>query len=307
MGQDRELLALVADAAAQVAPGNPWAGGGKQAFQPAAMPDAKGFVFSRPEMETWFWEMYYPAMSPEDRMKIDALNTAEIATSVLFKAPRVGVASTAFNFENKSLEINISPEYENFRTPEGGIDYKQIVPLLGDELQHAYQFLKGEIGFLNIRRPGETYSPGASYDLEDEVDSLEGALRAVENYVMFHFMETEQERLDFLNTKAGRIAGFDKIKDDGTNYGLNRAIGYFALVKNTTKPPSDLISARKYVLGKGGYNRDNFALGTSNEGEKTNSKDIQQRFPIGSRIASDQVVVGQAFYLGGKLNVLPKP
>jgi hypothetical protein len=264
----------------------------------------------RPEMATWFWEMYYPAMSPEDRSIIDALNAAEFSTKVYFTPLENDVqAETGFDFSDESVTIRIAAKYEAMLTPEGQIDFKQIVPILGDELQHAYQFLKGEIGYLNINQAGKIYSVTVRYDLEDEIDSSEGALRAEENYILYHLLKSDEEKSAFFNTKRGRLAGFDLINNGDSNWAHNQVVGYYAFVKNPFKEAKDLISARQYLFSIG-YKKSDFDHGGDKEGELTNTltpKPLASHFPLGSHLGGDQLIIGQAYFIQGKIFVRNYP
>jgi hypothetical protein len=126
---------------------------------------------------------------------------------------------------------------------------------------------------------------------------------------LYHFLKSDQEKADFLKTKEGRKAGFNLINSGNSNWAHNQVVGYYASVKNPFKELEDLISAREYLF-KIGYEKSDFLYGDDKERERTNAlipKPITREYLLGSRLKGDQLIIGQAFFIQGKLFVNKYP
>jgi RHS repeat-associated protein len=207
-------------------------------------------------LEDWFYGTYYTTVSEIDRSRIDQLANSDMTYNVLFgKATGRNDAESGFNFASGQFDITIDGAVK-------GKDPFNIIPTLGDELQHAYQYETGEIGyFQNIA--GAISSFG--YDVDDEIESQEGAWRAMNAFILKANPNFDP------SSKDDRWAEFAKYnpnfmtKGKIDNGSANSGFLYFRMVKQGGMNAGEWL----FAADGGNYKRSSFAYGQMQLGVKT--------------------------------------
>jgi hypothetical protein len=269
-------------------------------------------TFEDEEMEHWFWNIYFPAMSPEDQKTIiDLSNSCSFKFHVIFKNPDGEQGGTLYDFQKDRVEIMIATEYQEFKNANGKIDYSQSVSTLGDEFQHAKQVNEGKIGYVESKvitigttEDQKIESMKIAYDLEDEIESQEGALRATENYILSVLLVNEVERAAFRNTSVGRKDGYRKLLNSNENKSINLTLDFLVNVKNPfNHPESRNWTKEKWTQRR--YAEVYFRFGSHKPGLRHSAADIisKYHFKVGSNVPEtmDRRVTG-IVYVNGPCN-----
>ncbi len=269
-------------------------------------------TFEDGEMEAWFWNVYFPAMSKEDKDTILKLsNSCTTRYHVSFNdLPAKGEeGGTIFNFDLNRIDLLISKKYLDYLDSKGKVDYSQTVAILGDEFQHCLQFETGEMAYIETTiSTGKKEAIPVGYDVADEIESQDGGLRATEAYIRNVILKDEKSRGEFLTTKEGRVNGYLLLNPNQDNPSTGLSFQYMKEVRNPFPTTVRQLTPKEFLL-KYRYSAAYFKLGEFKEGVKstlayTTSNDSEKypmlvlnkvdKFILGRRMpeTSDRIVTG---------------
>jgi hypothetical protein len=258
-------------------------------------------IFEDAAFEKWFKEVFYPAMEEPDKSNIlrlsnSCVNTYMIRFADLMEenpgAEKNDIGFTTYNFSSDRVEILIDKSFLTKKNTKGATDFNQIVPIIGDEFQHAVQFERGEIGFFQTKQVSIGVTAGATetlvfaYDIEDEIESQEGGLRVTENYIKNALLKTERQKNNFITKRESRIKGYGLISAGNDNWALNSVTRYLAKTKNPfpeLNPDKVVVSPATYLTTIAGYESNYFIWGSFDPEIQTSPGQIvdREQFKIG--------------------------
>lgn len=191
-------------------------------------PSGELITFADPALENWFWSEYYTSMDDEYKQRIQTLNSSNVEYHISSGATEFGyVARSYYDFKGDRFEIFL-PKHKK-------AEFDILVTGLGDELQHAYQFEKGKIGFVDL---GRGSSSVIAYDLDDEVDSQIGAVSALESYMASKGVD--------LNSKESQKEYLQGIDPKGRNQSIGSTINFRKYVLRDGLEPSRYLADPNY-------------------------------------------------------------
>lgn len=131
-------------------------------------PDGKVVVFADRGAASLFKDIYSTA-NKETQAKLDVLQSSDVVyyleTSSQSSGGRQG--ATEYNFKSKRVEIKIQANYKS----------KNPVGTLADELETAYQFENGDIGYI---QNNDNTVASLGYDMQDEVATKRAEVAATD-------------------------------------------------------------------------------------------------------------------------------
>ncbi|MBL0019198.1 MAG: hypothetical protein IPP17_22915 [Bacteroidetes bacterium] len=189
--------------------------------------------------------------------------------------------SGGFNFETGQFDVTIDAKH-------AGKDFLQCVPTLGDELQHAFQFEVGEIGFAQLSGGGAIIPYG--YDVDDILESQNGAWRAVYAFAIANNPNFDRKNQDQTLVEFARY-NLNYRLDGISNESANQAFIFHSMVL-----PDENANAEKWLFSaKGNYKATDFQHGQDKMGQKTTDF---SGLKVGNRLSTVNKNITQVAFRG---------